>query len=322
MEILLGAAVIILVLIIFEYRLRKPDQIILYEKGGLVRNRKARFYPRHFSLAVSGSVHSRTLDIEADAKGRLAVQIRLAAAVAASPNNLSDLIRAGGWNKDAVLNASIEFDIILQALVKEFTEKYEIEELQSEMLSEYLKNKLGKGVESLGLDVLSLTVQAVNPADEEIASAMQQRESARIIEETEVINQHARTTARKAAIEADEEIAKSEHELELKRIALRKEREEKESVLADIRTEDELKRKNMQLDFDRKEIEILKDNPELLILSPQAARLAEASQNLKNARTIVSLSPNDAAQGTELIGLLQTFLQNLIQKKPNRPHEK
>jgi len=322
MEILLGAAVIILVLIIFEYRLRKPDQIILYEKGGLVRNRKARFYPRHFSLAVSGSVHSRTLDIEADAKGRLAVQIRLAAAVAASPNNLSDLIRAGGWNKDAVLNASIEFDIILQALVKEFTEKYEIEELQSEMLSEYLKNKLGKGVESLGLDVLSLTVQAVNLADEEIASAMQQRESARIIEETEVINQHARTTARKAAIEADEEIAKSEHELELKRIALRKEREEKESVLADIRTEDELKRKNMQLDFDRKEIEILKDNPELLILSPQAARLAEASQNLKNARTIVSLSPNDAAQGTELIGLLQTFLQNLIQKKPNRPHEK
>ena len=321
MDIIIGAAVIILVLIFFEYRLRKPDQIILYEAGNRVRRRKARFYPRHFSLAVSGSVHSRILDIEADAKGKLAVQIRLAAAVAASPENLADLVRAGGWNKDAVLNAAKEFDIIIEARVKEFSEKYEIEELKSEMLSEYLKNKLGKGAASLGLDVLSLTVQAVNPADEEIADAMQQRESARIIEQTEVINQRARTAARKAQIEADEEIARSEHELELKKINLKKEREEKESVLADTRTEDELKRKNMQLEFDRKEIEILKDNPELLILSPQAARLAEASQNLKNARTIVSLSPNEAAQGTELIGMLQSFLQNLIQK-PKPKHEK
>jgi len=321
MDIIIGAVVIILVLILFEYRLRKPDQIILYEAGNRVRRRKARFYPRHFSLAVSGSVHSRILDIEADAKGKLAVQIRLAAAVAASPENLADLVRAGGWNKDAVLNAAQEFDIIIEARVKEFSEKYEIEELKSEMLSEYLKNKLGKGAASLGLDVLSLTVQAVNPADEEIADAMQQRESARIIEQTEVINQRARTAARKAQIEADEEIARSEHELELKKINLKKEREEKESVLADTRTEDELKRKNMQLEFDRKEIEILKDNPELLILSPQAARLAEASQNLKNARTIVSLSPNEAAQGTELIGMLQSFLQNLIQK-PKPKHEK
>jgi len=321
MDIIIGAAVIILVLIFFEYRLRKPDQIILYEAGNRVRRRKARFYPRHFSLAVSGSVHSRILDIEADAKGKLAVQIRLAAAVAASPENLADLVRAGGWNKDAVLNAAKEFDIIIEARVKEFSEKYEIEELKSEMLSEYLKSKLGKGAASLGLDVLSLTVQAVNPADEEIADAMQQRESARIIEQTEVINQRARTAARKAQIEADEEIARSEHELELKKINLKKEREEKESVLADTRTEDELKRKNMQLEFDRKEIEILKDNPELLILSPQAARLAEASQNLKNARTVISLSPNETAQGTELIGMLQSFLQNLIQK-PKPKHEK
>ena len=74
----------------------------------------------------------------------------------------------------------------------------------------------------------------------------------------------------------------------------------------------------MQFDFERKEIELLKDNPELLIFSPQAARLAEASQTLPNARTIVSLSPNDLLQGSELIGMLQAFFQNIIQKSKQK----
>ena len=321
MLISVGIIIFVLAFLLFEYRLRKPDQIILYESAGQVRKRKSRFYPRHFSLAVSGSVHSMVLEIEADAKGRIVMQIRLAAAVAASPANLANLIRVGGWNKDAVKKALKEFDIIIQALIKEFSEKYEIEELKSEMLSDYLNNKLGQGIESLGLDILSLNIQSINPENEEIAGAMQQRESARIIEQTEVINQQARIAAQKAKIQADEKIAFSEHELELKKIELKKEREEKEAVLAEKRTVDELRRKNMQMDFDRKEIEILKDNPELLILSPQVARLAEASQTLRNARTIVSLSPNDVAPGSELIGSLQTFLHNLIQK-PKTKNEK
>ena len=49
----------------------------------------------------------------------------------------------------------------------------------------------------------------------------------------------------------------------------------------------------MRLAFEREELEVLKSSPELLMLTPQAARLAEASQSLKNARTVISLSPQD-----------------------------
>jgi hypothetical protein len=53
---------------------------------------------------------------------------------------------------------------------------------------------------------------------------------------------------------------------------------------------------------------LLKNNPELLMLTPQAARLAEASQSLKNARTIVSLSSQDLPQGSELLGMFRGLL--------------
>ncbi len=47
----------------------------------------------------------------------------------------------------------------------------------------------------------------------------------------------------------------------------------------------------MRLAFEKEELEVLKSSPELLMLTPQAARLAEASQNLKNARTVISYHP-------------------------------
>ena len=94
---------------------------------------------------------------------------------------------------------------------------------------------------------------------------------------------------------------------------------EKESALADSRVEDELKRSRMRLEFDKQELDLLKQSPELLMLTPQAARLAEASQGLKNARTVVSLSPGDLSQGTELLGIFRSFLHNALggHKKEN-----
>jgi hypothetical protein len=68
----------------------------------------------------------------------------------------------------------------------------------------------------------------------------------------------------------------------------------------------------MRLAFEKEEVEVLKSSPELLMLTPQAARLAEASQNLKNARTVISFTPQELAQGSELINLLQRFLQKTI----------
>ena len=71
----------------------------------------------------------------------------------------------------------------------------------------------------------------------------------------------------------------------------------------------------MRLAFEKEELEVLKNSPELLMLTPQAARLAEASQNLKNARTIVSLTPKELTQGSELLGIFQGLMQNALEAK-------
>ena len=71
----------------------------------------------------------------------------------------------------------------------------------------------------------------------------------------------------------------------------------------------------MRLAFEKEELEVLKSSPELLMLTPQAARLAEASQNLKNARTIVSFTPQELAQGTELLSIFQSLLQKSLDEK-------
>ena len=54
------------------------------------------------------------------------------------------------------------------------------------------------------------------------------------------------------------------------------------------------------------------------MLSPQLARLAEASQQLPNAKTVVSLSPGDLQQGSQIIETIQTVLQTVVSNKQSR----
>ncbi len=306
-------AAIILALILFEYRLSRPDYIVLYESDGQVRRRRARIYPRHFSLTILAKVHSTVHTIEADAKGRIAVQVKLAVTVAASLKHLSALIRVGGWNKDAVAQATRELEVVTNSFVREFTEKYAIEELASDKMAKHVDSRLKDSEEKLGLEVMAVNVQSVEPADKKISEAIRQQEAARILEQTEIYSQNARVAAARAKSEADEQIANYEHDLEMKKIALKKTAEEQEAVLALHRVDEELKVKKMQLEMDQKEIQMLVDHPELLILTPQVAQLAEASQNLRNARTVVSLSSKDLAEGSQFMGLLKKMLQNMIQ---------
>jgi hypothetical protein len=311
--------VLICLAIVYEYRVRRPDQIILYETRDGFGFRKARFYPRHFSLALKRTAHSFLLTVDASARGNLDIRVKIAVAVAASLENLSALIRVGGWSQDALVKASKELEIILQGFAKEYAEKLEIEELSSEQIHNYLAQKVHLTKESLGLEILSLAIHSFEPVNPQIAEALRQREQARILEQTEKLNQQARIAAAKSKLKADEEIASMESELELKRFDLKKAHMEKESALADSRVGDELKRSRMRLEFDKQELELLKQSPELLMLTPQAARLAEASQGLKNARTVVSLSPGDLSQGAELLGIFRSFLHNALggHKKEN-----
>lgn len=305
------AAVLVLAAaaVLYEYRLRKPDQLVMYESDGGVRLRGGRFYPRHFSLALAGTTHPIDLKIEGVARGGIQIRTAVAASVTASRENLTGLVRVGGWKADAVAKASRELETVIQSLVRQFTERHLLDELSSEALAGHLTAGVKASARDFGLALVSLTVQSIDAADPEIADAMRRRESARILEETEFLNQKARISAARARLEADEQIAFSEHELELKRLDLKKEELEKEALLARKRTEDELERSRMRLAYEGEEIALLKHFPELLLLSPQAARLAEASQNLKNARTIVSLWPSDAERESGLSGLFQRFLE-------------
>jgi hypothetical protein len=295
----------------FEYRIKRPDQIVLYEARGQILPRKGRFYPRHFSLALPATIKSFALTVEAEAKGRLKVLIRLSVTAAVSLAHLGSLVRAGGWNKDAFASSCKELEGTVQGYARDFAEKSEIEELASEKIRDLLTKKAEGMSEALGLDIISLSVLSIDPVDKEIAEAMRQQEAARILEATETANQKARMAAAQIKFRSDEGIALLEHDLEMKRCDLKREKEEKEAILARQRLDEELRHREKQLELDKKEMDLLKDSPELLMLSPQMARLAEASQNLKNARTVVSFTPDPFDPGAPFAGILQSNVQRL-----------
>lgn len=310
----LPAITIVIIALVYELRIRKPDQVVLYEQMEKIKFRSGKAYFRHFNLAISKTTHSFQTIIEASAKGNIDIKVKLSVSVSASLKNIPQLIKAGGWNQNATSKAAKELEIKIHSIIKEYAEKYEIEDLSSEKISEHLNKKAEIYTEKFGLEIISLTVQSFEASDLQISEAMRQRESARILEQTELLNQKTRISAAKAKLHADEEIAFMEHELQLKMYDLKNSELEKENTLASRRIEEEVKRGKIKLELDKEELMLLKNNPELLMLTPQAARLAEASQTLKNARTIVSFSPAELAQGADLLGVFQSALQNTASK--------
>ena len=299
-----------LLVALFEYRIRQPDVIVLHETDGQIGVRTGIFYPRHFSLPLKRATHPLQLTIEAAALGNLVVRIKLVGAAAPSVNHIQALIRVGGWDNDAVARAVDQVRIVLQGLVKEFTERSEISAITSPAVLNHLNENLTVIEDRFGVEIISLAVQALDPVDSKIAEALSQQEEARLLEQTEQLNHQARVVAARAKYRADEEIAQMEHELELKRAELKKAQFESDAQLARQRIEDELARSRLRLAFEKEELEVLRSSPELLMLTPQAARLAEASQSLKNARTVVSLTPQELANGS----VLYTMFRNLLQK--------
>jgi hypothetical protein len=272
-------------------------------------------YPRHFSLPLERTTNSIQLTVEATAVGNLEVRIKLVGSVAPALDHIHSLIRIGGWNNEAVSHVAEEVQVMLQGLVKEYIEGCEIHALSSTDILNYLNERSSLIQEKFGVELITLTVQALEPTDTEISEALRQQERARLLEQTERLKHQARSSAAKAKILADEEISQMEHDLDLKKSALKKTLLEQEAALTYQSLEDELKRNRMRLAFEAEELELLKNSPELLMLTPQAARLAEASQNLKNARTIVSFTPQELAQGSELLNIFQNLLQAALESK-------
>jgi len=317
--VVIGAVVLMgVLLILFEYRVRKPDVLLLYESKGRINLRKGLIYPRHFSLPLSRSTCPIHLTIEATAVGNLEVRIKLVGSVAPSLKYIHALVRSGGWSQDATAHAADEVQVMFQGLVKEYVEQCEIHALSSTGIVSNLNERSSLIQEKFGVELISLAVQSLEPTDPEISEALRQQEQARLLEQTERLSHQARSAAARAKFEADVEISQMEHDLELKKAELKKTLIEEESALAYQSLEDELKRNRMRLAFENEELEVLKNSPELLLLTPQAARLAEASQNLKNARTIVSLTPQELAQRSELLGMFQGLMQKALEEKKGK----
>ncbi len=320
MNIILAVAVGVVViggilLAFFEYRIRQPDFLVLYESKGRISLRRGLVYPRHFSLPLQRTTCPIQLTVEATAAGNLGVRVKLIGSVAPNLEHLPSLIRVGGWNRDAVVRATDEVQVLLQGLVKEYTERSGINTLSSANILNYLNERSAMVKEKFGVELISLAIQSLDPTDPEIADALRQQEQARLLEQTEQLNQQARIAAAKAKTQADEAIAKMEHSLDLKKAELKKLLLEKELALSQQNLTDELARNRMRLAFEMEELQVLKSSPELLMLTPQAARLAEASQNLKNARTVISLTPQESVHGSELLNLFQELLQKALEAK-------
>jgi len=309
--------VLAIVLAFFEYRVRQPDILVLFESKGKIGLRTGLLYPRHFSLPIKRTTSPIHLTVEATASGSIGVNVKLVGSVAPALDNIQALIRVGGWSSDAISRAAEETGIRLEGLVKEYAEHVEVNALSSTGLVSYLNERSSQFKEKFGVEVISLAVQSLEPSDSEIGDTLRQQEQARLLEQTERLNNQARVAVAKAKYQADEDIAEMEHTLELKKSSLKKSLLEQENSLAQQRLEDELSRSRLRLAFEKEELDILMSNPELLVLTPQAARLAEASQGLKNARTVISLSPNDLASGSELLNLFQSLLQKALDAKKN-----
>jgi hypothetical protein len=304
-----------LLVFLFEFRVRHPDVMVLRESRGQIGVRKGALYPRHFSLPIKRSTCPVQLSVDASAVGNLGVRIRIIGSVAPSPANLQALIRVGGWSEETVVRAAEEVKITIERWVKEYTERVEIHTLTSAGILDYLETCSGKVEQKLGIELISLAIQSLEPSDPEIVDALRQQEQARLLEETERLNNAARSAAARARFQADEEIAEMGHTLELKKARLGKALFEKESELARQRLADELERSRLRLAFEKEELDLLRSSPELLMLTPQAARLAEASQSLRNARTIISLTPQEMTNRPELFVLFQELLQKAMKDR-------
>ena len=313
--IVIGIIVVAIIVALFEYRIRQPDVLVLSEANDQISIRKGLVYPRHFSLTLKRTTSPIQLTVEATAKGNMGVRVKLVGSVAPSVKHIQSLIRVGGWDHEAVAHAASEAQVLLEGLVKEYSEHSEIHGLSSTGILAYLNERSTMVEEKFGVELISLTVQSLEPTDPEIADALRQQQQASLLEETERLNHQARVAAAKAKYQADEEIAEREHALELKKAELNQVLLEKESALARQRLEDELVRNRMRLAFEKEGLDVLRSSPELLMLTPQAARLAEASQTLKNARTVISLAPQELERGSELFDLFQRLLQKALDGK-------
>lgn len=107
MEITLSVVIGIIIvgcvlLFLWEYRIRQPDVLVLYESKDQISIRKGPIYPRHFSLPLKRTTCPIQLTVEATVSGDLGMRVKLVGSFAPSVKHVQALIRVGGWDQEAV----------------------------------------------------------------------------------------------------------------------------------------------------------------------------------------------------------------------------
>src|SRR4030065_1981314 len=113
------------------------------------------------------------------------------------------VVRVGGWNSEVVARAANEAQVLLQGLVKEYTERSEIHALSSTGILNYLNERSDLFKDKFGVELTSIAIQSLEPTDPEIADALRQQEQARLLEQTEHLNHQARGAAAQAKYQAE-----------------------------------------------------------------------------------------------------------------------
>ena len=294
---------------------RRPDQLLLVEKKGRIHPYLKRWYWGRSVLALPATIRTISTEVKAQARGKIDVVAQISISFFPDPQQVQNLIRVGGWQPDAVDKVASELAGTVQGLAGELVEQMEITEVTREKLGEALRTRLRDLSPNLGVTIASVVVSAAEAADKKIADAIRQKEEARIQEETERANQQRRIATEKLRLKADDTIARLKHEMEMARLRLRETEELAAAQLDQKILEKEAEKKRLNLEIEREEVALLAQNPELLMLAPQLSRLVEASQQLKNARTVVTLSP-------EITDTLPKVLQSLVdafQKHRSQP---
>ena len=316
----LVVALAILLAILFEYRLRRPDEWALTEKGNAILRRSGRFYPRHFTLAFRATHHSMSQEMSADVRGFITVKIRYTLTVAPDAGNIAPLIRAGGWQKELVQNAARELLIESQTIIRSACESQALEALQSGTVREALLAQKDHFRKAYGLELVSINIPVIEPADKSIGENLREREAARIERETEQVRQETRIAKEELRLQADRRIAAENQKLELLRQQLQQEREKSENELSALRVESEAARRQILLATEKAELELAAAHPETLLTHPQLARLIEAGQSLKNAQTVVTFGELKEASPLkewlpEMLSALLTRLDAKLRKE-------
>lgn len=108
------------------------------------------------------------------------VRVKLVGSVAPALEHIQASIRVGGWSSEAVARAAAETQVLLERLVKDYTEHAEIGALSSVAILSHISEHSAVFAERFDLELISLTVQSPEPTDPEIAEALRQQEQARL----------------------------------------------------------------------------------------------------------------------------------------------